>query len=44
MSAKAGSLPALRTFAKSVASSIVNVPDISELPPEIAPVLTPGAD
>ena len=44
MSAEAGNLPALKTFAKSIASFNENEPVISDLPPDIAPLLTPGAE
>ena len=44
MSAEAGSLPALSTFARSIASFNEKEPVISDLPPEIAPLLTPGAE
>ena len=44
ISADAGSFPALKTFAKSIASFKVNDPEISLLPPEIGPLLTPGAE
>ena len=44
ISAEAGNLPALKTLAKSTASLIVNCPEISELPPDIGPVVTPGAE
>ena len=44
ISAEAGNLPALNTFAKSMASFSVKLPAISERPPAIAPVDTPGAE
>ena len=44
ISAEAGNFPALKTLAKSMASLIVNAPEISELPPEIGPEVTPGAE
>ena len=44
MSAEAGNLPALKTFAKSKASSNEKLPVISDLPPEMAPLVTPGAE
>ena len=44
ISADAGNLPALNTFAKSTASFKVKEPDISELPPAMGPVVTPGAE
>ena len=44
MSAEAGNFPALKTLAKSMASFTVNEPEISEFPPEIAPLVTPGAE
>ena len=44
MLAPAGSLPARNTFARSIASFKVKLPVISERPPEIAPVVTPGAE
>ena len=44
MSAEAGNLPALSTFARSMASFNENEPVISDLPPDIAPLLTPGAE
>ena len=42
--AEAGSLPALNTLAKSIASFKSNSPVISDLPPLIAPLVTPGAE
>ena len=44
ISADAGNFPALRTFAKSIASAVSKDPEISELPPEIGPLVTPGAE
>ena len=44
ISAEAGSLPARKTFAKSIASFKVKSPVISERPPVIAPLDTPGAE
>ena len=44
ISADAGSLPARRTFARSIASLSVKFPVISDLPPDIAPLETPGAE
>ena len=44
MSAPAGNLPARSTLARSIASLRVKLPVISERPPEIAPVVTPGAE
>ena len=44
ISAAAGNLPARSTLDKSLVSSNVNVPDISERPPAIGPVETPGAE
>ena len=44
MFAEAGNFPALNTFAKSVASFKVKFPVISERPPDIAPLQTPGAE
>ena len=44
ISAEAGSLPALKTLAKSIASFNEKSPVISDLPPEIAPLVTPGAE
>ena len=44
ISAEAGSFPARSTLAKSMASLRVNVPVISDRPPAIAPLLTPGAE
>jgi hypothetical protein len=41
-SADAGSLPALSTLAKSLVSVTSN--EISDLPPEIGPLDTPGAE
>ena len=42
--ADAGNLPALSTFAKSIASFKSKSPVISDLPPLIAPLVTPGAE
>ena len=44
ISAEAGSFPALKTFAKSIPSLSVKFPVISDRPPEIAPLETPGAE
>jgi len=44
ISAEAGSLPALNTLAKSMASFNVKLPEISEFPPAIGPLVTPGAE
>ena len=44
ISALAGNLPALSTFAKSSASLTVKFPEISVLPPEIAPLEAVGAE
>ena len=44
ISALAGNLPARSTLARSTASFKVKCPVISERPPEIAPVVTPGAE
>ena len=44
ISADAGNLPALKTLAKSIASFKSNAPEISLFPPEIGPLVTPGAE
>ena len=44
ISADAGSLPALKTFARSIASFNEKSPVISDLPPDIGPLVTPGAE
>ena len=44
ISAEAGNLPALNTLARSMASVNLKDPEICELPPEMGPVLTPGAE
>ena len=44
MSAEAGNLPARNTLAKSTASFTVKFPEISVLPPEIAPLEAVGAE
>ena len=42
--AEAGNFPALNTLAKSIASFRSKSPVISDLPPLIAPLVTPGAE
>jgi len=44
ISAVAGNLPALNTFAKSLVSATLKLPVISDLPPAIGPEVTPGAE
>ena len=44
ISAAAGNLPALKTFAKSLVSVTSNTPEISERPHEMGPLETPGAE
>ena len=44
ISAAAGNLPALKTLAKSLVSATSKLPVISDLPPEIGPEVTPGAE
>ena len=44
ISAEAGNLPARKTLAKSIASFKVKFPVISERPPAMAPLDTPGAE
>ena len=44
ISAEAGNFPASRTLAKSLDSVMSKSPEIWDLPPEIAPFVTPGAE